>query len=407
MSALVSIEVAIQAIAAGEMIILVDDEDRENEGDLVIAAEFSTPEAVNFMVTHARGLVCLALLEQDFKRLGIPMMVAQNTSPRQTAFGVSIEAREGVTTGISAFDRSHTILTAVNEECNHTNLVMPGHVFPLCAKPGGVLERNGHTEGGVDLARLAGLKSAAVICEVMNEDGSMARMPNLIEFAQQHQLKIASIQDLQVYRLQHDALVSHAAQSKLPVRGLGEFQLDVYQCGADQQEYVALSKPTADAAQVPLVRLHSACLTGDVLGSARCDCGQQLESALTQIYQKGGAVLYLPQEGRGIGLINKIKAYQLQDAGLDTVEANQKLGFADDLRDYGLAAQVLKAMGLTQLRLMTNNPRKVAGLQQQGIEVVEREPLEVAACDHNARYLDTKRDKLGHWVRINKTEDNA
>lgn len=388
---------AIQAIAEGKMIILVDDESRENEGDIVIAAEHVTPQVINFMVTHARGLVCLAMEETDFQRLGIPMMVQDNRAPRQTAFGVSIEAREGVTTGISAFDRAHTIQTAVDSSMTAHDLVMPGHVFPLQAKSGGVLARNGHTEGGVDLARLAGLKSAAVICEVMNEDGSMARLSDLQNFAKTHGMLVASIHDLQTYRIQHDQVMRSVAKSILPVQGLGQFNMEVFLSTVDQKETVVIASPEL-VDQPPLVRLHSACFTGDILGSTRCDCGLQLEHSLEQINKEGGYVIYLPQEGRGIGLANKIKAYALQDEGLDTVEANHRLGFEADLRDYGQAAQILLSKDIRRVRLMTNNPRKVTGLQRYGIEVVERVPLEVTPSQNNVRYLQTKRDKLGHWV---------
>lgn len=396
-NSLAPIEAAIQAIAEGKMIILVDDENRENEGDLVIAAEHVTPQAINFMIKHARGLVCLAMEDQDFHRLGIPMMVKNNRAPRQTAFGVSIEACEGVTTGISAFDRAHTILTAVDPSKRAQDIVMPGHVFPLRAKPGGVLSRNGHTEGGVDLARLAGLRSSAVICEIMNEDGTMARLPDLYRFAEKHDILVASIYDLQTYRIQHDEVMHAVAKSTLPLHGLGRFDMEVFVSDIDQKETVVISKPVKND-QPPLVRLHSACFTGDILGSTRCDCGKQLERALQEINAHGGCVVYLPQEGRGIGLANKIKAYALQDDGLDTVEANHRLGFEADLRDYGLAAQVLLSKGISRVRLMTNNPRKVIGLQRYGVEVVERLALEVDVCEANVRYLQTKRDKLGHWV---------
>lgn len=398
MSSLVSIEQAVADIAAGKMIILVDDENRENEGDIVIAAEFATAKVINFMITHARGLVCMPMLEPDFKRLGIPMMVKDNTAPRQTAFGVSIEAKAGVTTGISPFDRARTIATAVNAQSTAADLVMPGHVFPLLAQFGGVLVRDGHTEGSVDLARLAGLKPAAIICEVINNDGTMARFKDLVAFAKVHQLNIASIRDLQTYRVQHDSMVTHQACATLPVADLGEFKLDVFSSALDDKEFVVLSKPLSDIKQPPLVRLHSACMTGDIFGSKRCDCGDQLHHALAEINQQGGFLLYLPQEGRGIGLANKIKAYALQEQGLDTVEANAHLGFAEDCRDYGLAVQVLQALGVLRLRLLTNNPRKIEGIQRYGIDVVERVPIETAACSSNVRYLKTKREKLGHWV---------
>lgn len=398
MSSLVSIEQAISDIASGNMVILVDDERRENEGDLVIAAEFATPEVINFMIKQARGLVCMPMLEPDFKRLGIPMMVAHNTAPRQTAFGVSIEAKKGVTTGISPFDRSHTILTAVNELSTAADLVMPGHVFPLLANAGGVLMRDGHTEGSIDLVKLAGRKPAAIICEVINDDGTMARFDDLVIFAKKHQLNIASIRDLQAYRVQHDVMVTHQASATLPVQDLGEFKLDVFSSVLDSKEFVVLSKPILNTQQPPLVRLHSACMTGDIFGSKRCDCGDQLTHALVEIGQQGGYLLYLPQEGRGIGFINKIKAYALQEQGLDTVEANEHLGFPEDCRDYGLSVQVLLALGISRLRLLTNNPRKIEGIQRYGIDVVERVPIEIVASPSNVRYLKTKREKLGHWV---------
>lgn len=401
---LAPIEQAIAALASGNMIILVDDESRENEGDLVIAAEFATPQAINFMITHARGLACLAMEEADFERLNIPMMVRHNRAPRQTAFGVSIEAREGVTTGISAFDRSHTIQTAINETMTGDDIVMPGHVFPLCAKPGGVLARNGHTEGGVDLSRLAGLKPAAVICEIMNEDGTMARLPDLHRFAENHGLLIASIHDLQTYRIKHEQLMQLAAQANLPIEGLGQFSIEIYKSTLDEQETVVISKPTSVSS--PLVRLHSACFTGDILGSARCDCGAQLKVALEQIQQAGGYIIYLPQEGRGIGLTNKIKAYALQEEGLDTVEANQRLGFAADLRDYGQAAQILLSKGISSIQLMTNNPRKIEDLQRYGVTVDQRVTLQTPVSADCIRYLQTKRDKLGHWVSVDNINNN-
>ena len=396
-NSLQTIERAIDDIAAGKMVIMVDDERRENEGDLVIAAEFMTEAAMNFMIKQARGLVCMPMVKESFERLGISAMVSHNTAPRQTAFGVSIEAREGVTTGISAADRAHTVRVAANPQSTAADLVRPGHIFPLCAADGGVLVRPGHTEGSVDLARLAGCQPAAVICEIINDDGTMARLPQLQQFAQQHQLAIVSIQDLITYRLTHEVLVEAVASAHLPVKAVGEFTLTVFSALFNEQEIVVLSKPL-QAQQLPLVRLHSACLTGDVFGSLRCDCGEQLSLSLERVAAEGGHVIYLPQEGRGIGLVNKIKAYALQEQGLDTVEANQQLGFDADLRDYGLAAQVLKKLGVTQLRLLTNNPRKVSGLQQYGITVAERVPLQVAAQCTNQHYLQTKRDKLGHWV---------
>ena len=363
-----------------------------------MAAEHMTAEAMNFMIKHARGLVCMPMLNDDFMRLRIPMMVTQNTAPRQTAFGVSIEAREGVTTGISAADRATTVRVAANEQSTPSDIVMPGHVFPLCAKAGGVLTRAGHTEGSVDLARLAGCRPAAVICEIMNDDGTMARLPNLIQFAAQHQLTLVSIYDLQNYRVTHEKLIEPAAQATLPINGMGDFLIKAYTSYLDNQEIVVLSKPSVDITKPPLVRLHSACLTGDIFGSQRCDCGAQLARAMVTLDKEGGYIIYLPQEGRGIGLANKIKAYALQDQGLDTVEANHQLGFADDLRDYGLAAQVLRDLGIHTVRLLTNNPRKVNGLQRYGIDVSMRVPLQIQPQQSNVRYLQTKREKLGHWV---------
>lgn len=397
---LASIESAIADIAAGKMVVLVDDASRENEGDLVIAAEHITPDTMNFMIKYARGLVCMPMFETDFARLRIPMMVKQNTAPLKTAFGVSIEARLGVTTGISAADRATTVRVAANEESTPLDIVMPGHIFPLCAKPGGVLERGGHTEGSVDLARLAGLRPAAVICEIMNDDGTMARLPDLFEFAQQHDLKIISIHDLQRYRIQKEQLVEKVATSSLPMDQLGVFTITVFASKIDQSDIVVLSKPLVDTSQAPLVRLHSSCLTGDVFGSMRCDCGDQLACSLEMIAEQGGYVVYLPQEGRGIGLANKIKAYALQEQGLDTVEANQQLGFAADMRDYGLAAQVLHQLDVTKMRLLTNNPRKVAGLQRYGLNVTERIAIEMPAHQSNVRYLQVKREKLGHWLSV-------
>lgn len=395
-----SIEQALCDLAQGKMVILMDDKTRENEGDLVLASEHVTPESINFMLKHTSGIICLSMPETDFKRLKIPMMVEHNNSRYQTPFGVSIEAKEGVTTGVSAFDRAHTIQTAINEHHDHTHIVMPGHVFPLCAKPGGVLERNGHTEGCVDLARLAGLKPAAVICEIMNEDGTMARFDDLVIFAKTYGLSIVSIRELQEYRLQHEELINLSAEAILPTERHGTFTIQIFTSILDQKEYVVLRKSLLDNNEPTLVRLHSACLTGDVFGSARCDCGEQLEHSMALIAQSGGVIIYLPQEGRGIGLSNKIKAYALQEQGFDTVEANYKLGFADDLRDYGLAAQILQRLNITTIQLLTNNPRKVADLQRCGIHVHKRIPLEMKSHETNICYLQTKRDKLGHLINF-------
>jgi len=394
-----SIERAIEHIRQGKMIILVDDEDRENEGDLALAAEHVSPEAINFMSKHGRGLVCLALTAERVEELGLPMMVERNTAPFQTAFTVSIEAKRGVTTGISAADRATTILTAIHPDTKPGDLARPGHVFPLRARPGGVLVRAGQTEGSVDLARLAGLIPSAVICEIMKDDGTMARVPDLAEFASRWGLCLVTIKDLIQYRMQKESLVAQVAETMLPTQ-FGEFRAHCFVNTINGEHHVALVKGQVRDMQDVLVRVHSECLTGDVFHSKRCDCGAQLERALERIEEEGrGVLLYMHQEGRGIGLVKKLQAYVLQDQGKDTVEANAMLGFRPDLRDYGIGAQILSQLGLTTIRLMTNNPRKVVGLDGFGLKVVERVPIEVEPNVHNQKYLKTKSEKLGHVLR--------
>ena len=387
----------LEDLQAGKMVIVVDSEDRENEGDLVIAAQFATPEAVNFMSSHGRGLVCVPMEAERLQLLELEPMVVESQTPFGTAWTVSVDAQSGITTGISAHDRSQTIAKLIDPNASSGDLVRPGHIFPLKARQGGVLVRAGHTEASVDLMRLAGLYPAGVICEIMSSDGSMARVPELIQFAQEHELKRCTISDLIRYRLAKERFVQRAVETKLPTP-YGEFQLIVYESTLDGQAHMALVK--GDIRQPPvLVRVHSQCLTGDVFGSWRCDCGSQLDSALKLIQkEERGVILYLRQEGRGIGLVNKLKAYALQDKGMDTVEANQALGFDPDLRDYGIGAQILADLGLTEIRLMTNNPRKVVGLEGFGLKLVERVPLEIPPSPANAKYLKAKRDKLGHLL---------
>jgi len=394
-----TIEEAIEDIRQGKMVILVDDEDRENEGDLTMAAEMATPEAVNYMAKFGRGLICLTLTAEKCDALGLKPMVRDNTSPFETAFTVSIEAKRGVTTGISAADRSHTILTAVAPDASAADLVSPGHIFPLRAKPGGVLVRTGQTEGSVDLARLAGLTPAGVICEIMNEDGTMSRMPELRIFAKEHGLKICTVADLVAYRLKHEQLVRTVAEAKLPSRYGGDWKVVAFENDVDKLDHIALVKGDLSGDQPVLVRVHSECLTGDVMGSLRCDCGDQLHKAMEAIDKEGrGVILYMRQEGRGIGLINKLKAYELQDQGMDTVEANHHLGFKADMRDYGVGAQILLALGIRNMKLLTNNPRKLVGLQGYGIQIVDRVPIEANPTCSNRSYLTTKREKLGHLL---------
>ncbi|WP_028580565.1 bifunctional 3,4-dihydroxy-2-butanone-4-phosphate synthase/GTP cyclohydrolase II [Desulfogranum japonicum] len=396
-----SIEEVIADIRAGKMVILVDDEDRENEGDLCMAGECVTPEAINFMATHGRGLICLALSPEITEQLGLPMMVPNNQSPYGTGFTISIEARTGVSTGISAADRARTIEAAVDPDATPRDIISPGHIFPLRAREGGVLVRTGQTEGSVDLARIAGMRAAGIICEIMNEDGTMARMPDLEIFAKEHDLKIATIADLVAYRFREEQLVKRAAEARLPTEHAGQFRIIAYTNHVDKFEHVALVKGEFSPDETVMVRVHSECLTGDVFASARCDCGSQLHAAMRMVEQEGkGVILYMRQEGRGIGLVNKLKAYELQDDGLDTVEANIHLGFKADLRDYGIGAQILRDLGVRKMRLLTNNPKKIIGLEGYGLEVVDRLPIEILSDEENEKYLRTKRDKMGHLLQM-------
>ena len=398
--ALATIEEAIQDYRDGKPVILVDDEDRENEGDLIVAAEMATPESVNFMVTHGRGLVCIPLTEQRLEELGLPMMVRDNTSRFTTAFTVSVDATRGTTTGVSAFDRAATIRAMLDPATKPEDLARPGHLFPLRYQEGGVLVRAGQTEGSIDLARLAGLYPAAVLCEILKDDGTMARMPDLEEFAEIHGLRIISVAQIIAYRRLHENMVQRVAEARLPT-GFGEFTAVAFRSEVDTAEHLALVLGDVGADDPVLVRVHSECLTGDVFGSKRCDCGAQIDLALHLIAQEGkGVFLYMRQEGRGIGLHNKIKAYALQDSGLDTVEANASLGFGPDLRHYGIGAQILVDLGVRNMRLLTNNPKKVIGLEAYGIRLVERVPIIVPSTPENERYMETKHQKLGHLLEM-------
>ena len=396
-----TIEEAIRDIHQGRMVILVDDEDRENEGDLCMAAESVTPEAINFMATYGRGLICLPMTPDKIDALGLPPMVDNNTSPYGTGFTVSIESRCGVSTGISAADRATTILTAVADDAKPRDLVRPGHIFPLRAREGGVIVRAGQTEGSVDLARLAGMKPAGVICEIMDEDGTMARMPSLAKFSEKHGVGICTIADLIGYRMRMESFVHRAAETVIPTTVAGEFRAVVYENDVDNLLHIAMIKGEIDPEKPILVRVHSECLTGDIFGSLRCDCGPQLHKAMARMEEEGsGVLLYIRQEGRGIGLVNKIKAYALQDEGFDTVEANEELGFEPDMRNYGIGAQILVDLGVRKMRLLTNNPKKMVGLDGYGLRITEQVPIEIEANEFNKCYLECKKLKMGHRLNI-------
>jgi 3,4-dihydroxy 2-butanone 4-phosphate synthase/GTP cyclohydrolase II len=398
----ITIEQAITDLKKGNMIILVDDEDRENEGDLVIAADFVTPAAINFMARFGRGLICLPMAEELIDKLHLPMMTRTNRSPYGTAFTVSIEAAVGVSTGISAQDRARTIQVAIAPDSKPEDIISPGHIFPLRARAGGVLQRAGQTEGSVDLMQLAGLTKAAAICEIINEDGTMSRRQQLIAFSQEHGISIVTIKDLIEYRIRHETLVEPTAVTRLPLANHGEFTMTLFANQLDDAEHFALVKEPIDAEKAPMVRIHSECITGDVFGSCKCDCGAQLEQSLSMIAAEGGILIYLRQEGRGVGLKNKLKAYALQEQGYDTVDANLQLGLPIDSRNYAVAFQILKYMGIHQLKLLTNNPQKIEAMRQYGIHIAERVPLLVTTTPDNHAYLKTKQDKLGHFLAIHK-----
>ncbi len=399
------VEKAVDYLVKGKMVIMVDDEDRENEGDLVLGAQFADQKSVNFMAKHGRGLICLALSNDIADKMRLNPMVETNTSPFQTAFTVSVEARHGVTTGISAADRATTIRTMVDENSGPEDIVKPGHVFPLRARTGGTLVRVGQTEGSVDLARIAGLKTAAVICEIMNEDGTMSRLPQLEKFSEKHNIPIVSVADIVAYRLISELLIDKIAESNLPTEFGGDFKIRIYKSNVDNREHIALIKGDIATEAPVLVRVHSECLTGDALGSQRCDCGSQLHNAMKIIEKEGrGVILYLRQEGRGIGLGNKIKAYHLQDNGFDTVEANVEIGFPPDIRDYGIGAQILYDLGISKVRLITNNPKKLKSLSGYGMEIVEQIPNVIGVTDKNINYLKTKEEKMGHDIFSHVTD---